>query len=209
MACVGSIILFIQFTNNLLEGNLTWFDEEATQYLFAKRTDDLTTLMTFITNMGSVTAYLIWLPIIFMVVYLCNHRWSHSIEAIVILISAFLLNLSLKAYYGRLRPDKEHQLVELTEGSLSYPSGHSMTAMAFYGFVIYLLFHLRMKKSYSIVMSLVFGALIFFIGVSRVYLGAHYPTDIIAGFVAGFIWLMVSISILRYFQYRKTKKARS
>jgi len=207
MACVVCIILFIHFTNNLLEGNLTWFDEEATQYLFSKRSDDLTIFMTFITNMGSVTAYLIWLPVIFMVVYLCNHRWSHSIEAIVILLSAFFLNLSLKAYYGRLRPDKKHHLVELTEGSLSYPSGHTMTAMAFYGFVIYLLFHLSIKKTYSIIMSVVFATLIFFIGISRIYLGAHYPTDVIAGFVAGFIWLMISVSILRYFQYRKTKRA--
>ncbi len=140
-----------------------------------------------------------------MVVYLCDHRLSHSIEAIIILISAFLLNISLKAYYGRIRPDEQFWLIELSKGSLSYPSGHSMTAMAFYGFIIYLLFHLSMNKALSVFLTFIFACLILFIGVSRVYLGAHYPTDVVAGFVAGFVWLVISVSILRYFQYRKIK----
>ncbi len=205
---VLGIIVFIKFTGKLHQGELNTFDEGVTDFFFALRSPGFTSIMTFITDMGNVIAYLIWLPVIFFVLYFAKREWSRSIEAMVILLSSFLLNIALKAYYGRVRPDPQYWLVDLTEGSLSYPSGHSMTAMAFYGFIIYLVHRYPINTALTTLLSLLFGALILMIGITRIYLGAHFPTDVVAGFVAGFAWLVLSISTLRYFRYRRDNKAK-
>lgn len=155
--------------------------------------------------MGNVISYTIQLPIIFFILYRYNKEWSRSLEAMIILISSFILNISLKAYYGRVRPDPAYWLVDLTEGSLSYPSGHSMTAMAFYGFLIYLINHYSLNKGLKVSLTILLVLVIFLIGTSRIYLGAHYPTDVFAGYLAGLSWLLVCIGILRSYQYRKMR----
>ena len=203
---VIAIILFINFTGKLHGGDLNAFDKGVTDFLFSLRSPGLNSAMKVITEFGDIWVYLAWLPIIFFTLYFAKHEWSRSIEAIIVLASSFLLNIALKAYYGRLRPDPEHWLIDLTEGSLSYPSGHSMTAMAFYGFMIYLVHRYPIKKGPTTLLSIFFGLIILAVGITRIYLGAHYPTDVVAGFVAGFGWLMLCVSIMRYFRHRKKWK---
>lgn len=201
------IIVFVNFTERLHDGRLESFDNEISDLLFSLRTDSLNNLFRGITSMGNVTAYAIQLPIIFVILYRYNREWAKSIEAMMVLLSAFLLNISLKIYFGRIRPDESLQLIDLTEGSFSYPSGHSMTAIAFYGFLIYLINHYSLNGLLKSGITILLVTLIFFIGLSRIYLGAHYPSDVIAGYVAGSSWLLICIAILRSYQYRVMRQA--
>ena len=87
------------------------------------------------------------------------------------------------------------------EGGYSFPSGHAMVSFGFYGFLIYLAYKkINNKKiKYPLIISL--ALLILLIGISRIYLGVHYATDIIGGFIIGFIYLIVFI---KYFYNKKS-----
>lgn len=202
---VAVLITFIGFTSRLQRGELNSFDTEISNLFHSKRNPSLTQLVRVVTDFGDVIAYVIIIPIIALLQYRKNKNWQHSIESMIILISCFLLNLALKFYFGRARPDASLHLVELSDQSLSYPSGHTMTATAFYGFIIYLALHYFRTAWMKIISIVILSLTILSIGASRIYLGAHYPTDVLAGFLVGTVWVLICVSLLRYFQFRKLR----
>lgn len=121
-----------------------------------------------------------------------RERW-YSIKVPVISLSSLLLMLVLKQFFHRDRP-----LVPLLEAAkgLSFPSGHAMMSSTFYGLIIYLVWRNIENKTLKWVITILLLLIIFFIGLSRIYLRVHYPTDVMAGFCLGVIWLILSISIL-------------
>lgn len=92
------------------------------------------------------------------------------------------------------------------EKGYSFPSGHSFVAVAFYGFLIYLIITSNWNKKVKIVSSLFLTVLILLIGISRIYLGVHYPSDVTAGFIGGTIYLIIFIEIIKGVVYEKKKK---
>jgi undecaprenyl-diphosphatase len=111
-----------------------------------------------------------------------------------------MLNQVLKAVYTRSRPDYEQVLAEAA--GWSFPSGHAMIAVTFYGAIVYLLFVLAgsaLARAGGLIVACV---LIFLIGFSRIYIGVHYLTDVIAGYIAGLLWLTVSIGAIETFRKR-------
>lgn len=102
------------------------------------------------------------------------------------LVLAALLNVVIKAIVQRPRPEG-FRLVE--ETGFSFPSGHSMAAMAFFGLVIWLVWHYEPDRRRRIILSAVFAFLIVMIGISRIYLGVHYASDVLGGFCASLVWL--------------------
>ena len=163
-------------------------------YFVNHRSAPLTTFAVLVTNMGDVVTYSILIPLFTIVLYLRKHRWLISLEASLILISASLLNSVLKSWISRPRPDIDLHLVEAA--SFSYPSGHAMSAVAFYGFMIYLSHKYISTAWLRGLSTVILLLLIVGIGASRVYLGVHYPSDVLAGFIAGAIWLLLCILIL-------------
>ena len=108
------------------------------------------------------------------------------------LTGVFLLNQLLKFLFKRPRPE-----FNLTGAiGYSFPSGHSMVSMAFYGFIIYMIFKTKHSYIYKIITSSLILVTILLIGFSRVYLGAHYMTDVLAGFSLGIIYLSIFTSII-------------
>lgn len=148
-----------------------------------------TNIMLIISHLGSAIT-LIVLTITFCIV-LKNKKDSAYI--ILNLATVFVLNRILKWIIGRPRPNV---LMLVPEDGYSFPSGHSMVSMGFYGFLIYLTYkNISNKKiKYSIVAFL--SLLIVFIGISRIYLGVHYATDVIGGFIIGAIYLAIFIKYI-------------
>ena len=164
------------------------------------RSDSLTPWVIRITNLGAAYSYAILIPVFALILYFMKKRWIVSVEASIILISASFLNIFLKNWFTRPRPVENIHLVDAA--SYSYPSGHAMSAMAFYGFLIYLTFRFIRPYWLKVPLILLFAALILCIGASRVYLGVHYPSDVVGGFAAGATWLILCIAILSVSRYR-------
>jgi len=102
-----------------------------------------------------------------------------------------LLNYLLKMIFMRDRPI---ELMIISESGYSFPSGHAMLSMGFYGFIIYIIRKFNVK--YKNLWSGLLGALIILIGLSRIYLGVHYPSDVLAGYFVSFAILMIYTSVV-------------
>ena len=110
------------------------------------------------------------------------------------LIISTILNLLLKNIIQRPRPD-EFRLI--SESGYSFPSGHSMISMAFYGFLIYLSIKYFKNKKLKILLVTFLSILIILIGISRIYLGVHYTSDVIAGFLISVCYLIIFTSLVK------------
>ncbi len=108
-------------------------------------------------------------------------------------LGALVLNVGLKLFFAKPRPALWNYLI--TEQSFSFPSGHALGSMVIYGFLAYLLANQFPKFSLLIYIAAV--GLIVAIGLSRLYLGVHWPTDVLAGYAVGFLWLITCITLLK------------
>ncbi|WP_026775528.1 phosphatase PAP2 family protein [Polaribacter sp. Hel_I_88] len=198
------IQFFVELTENLQTAILTDFDTQISEYVASFRTPTLTSYFTFITDVGDVWGYLISFTLCAILFYFFLKRWKYTIQLSLILILALSSNLLLKQLINRARPTLEHLV---TVKTLSYPSGHAMTAMAFYGFLIYLIVTFKFNKPLKITIITLLSFLILSIGISRIYLGVHFPSDIVGGFAAGFIWVVFCILILNIIKIFKEDPA--
>ncbi len=189
---VGGIHLFIGLTDSVRDDAVARYDQSISKFITSYRSPFLTDYFTFVTEVGDALGYLIVFVVCTIVFYLIFKNWKYVIQISAVLILALSSNLILKQMINRARPSVEH-LVEVK--TLSYPSGHAMMSMAFYGFLIYLIFHFRLSKTIKWVSALFLIVLILSIGISRIYLGVHYPTDIAGGFIAGFLWVVFCATI--------------
>lgn len=196
---------FVDLTEEVQGEAIEHFDDRITEYVTSFRTPGLNSFFQFVTDLGDFYAYLVatTLAAIFFFFKLKNKKFILQLLGVVILSA--LANIALKRAFDRARPTIEHMVVVKT---LSYPSGHAMSAMAFYGFLIYLIFHIKMNKWLRIFLALFFSALIFFIGLSRIYLGVHFPSDVLGGFVAGLIWVAFCVVLFNIIDLLRQRRIR-
>lgn len=151
--------------------------------------DFATPIAKFVTNFGGAIC-LIGIAII-LVVGMKNKKIGVAIVFNLGIIT--ILNQSLKRILQRPRPEGFRII---NESGYSFPSGHSMISMAFYGFLIYLIYK-NVKNNYlKWSLITVLGILIVGIGISRIYLGVHYTSDVIAGFLISISYLIIYISVV-------------
>ena len=167
-----------------------------TRYFASPRVDQA---MIFITDLGYGKPYFLVVSAIFLLV-LYLKRWREAAGLAICLAGGAVLNLLLKNLFERARPEL-FRLVEAT--GYSFPSGHSMVSLCFYGMAAFLL--VRELKSWPgrVLVVSAAGLLIAAIGVSRIYLGVHYPTDVVAGYAAGSMWLAFCISLLMWWEQER------
>ena len=146
----------------------------------------------FITNFGGVIGLTIIGIIVCIILVIKKKKLMGCLVLLNLAISG-ALNQALKRIVQRPRPT-EYRLIE--ENGYSFPSGHSMVSAAFYGFFIYLIFK-NVKNKYIKWGSItLLSILIILIGTSRIYLGVHYTSDVLAGFVISISYLVIFTSIV-------------
>jgi diacylglycerol kinase/membrane-associated phospholipid phosphatase len=155
----------------------------------ALRSTPLTGLFTVFTFLASPLALLLGSLVLILLVREQKY-WTPILANLA--ISVFL-NLGLKDVFLRVRPTEVTQLVRVT--SFSFPSGHTMAAMSFYGFVIYLLWRSDRLARFKRPLAVMLGTLIALIGFSRVYLGVHYAS-VLAGYAIGAAYLIIFTSFV-------------
>ena len=157
-------------------------------------TPSLTEFIQFITFFGN-HKFLIPANVVLVIYFLFikKHRW-YSIKVPVIAIGGVLIMFILKQFFNRPRP-----LIPLLEPvkGLSFPSGHALMSMSFYGLLIFLVWENVSNRFWKWLLSSLLLIFILLIGFTRIYLRLHYFSDVIAGFAAGLIWLSLSIWFVR------------
>lgn len=152
--------------------------------------DFVTTIAKFITNFGGAIFLSIATVMLFLLIK--NKKIGLSIISNIVIIT--VLNQLLKRILQRPRPT-EFRIVE--EKGYSFPSGHSMVSMAFYGYLIYLIYRYIKNKYVKWTLITILSILICLIGISRIYLGVHYTSDVLGGFLLSISYLVIYISSIK------------
>ena len=173
------------FNKEIVNGDIIGYKFIST-YLIS---DFATPIAKFITNFGGAI-FLIGIAVILFIV-IKNKKIGISIITNLGIIT--ILNQLLKRILQRPRPE-EFRIIN--ESGYSFPSGHSMISMAFYGYLIYLIYKYVKNKYLKWFLITILGILIVNIGISRIYLGVHYTSDVLAGFLISISYLIVYISIV-------------
>ena len=154
--------------------------------------DFATPIAKFITNFGG--AIFIILLTVILIAVIKNKKIGLSILTNLAIIT--ILNQLLKRILQRPRPT-EYRIIEAS--GYSFPSGHSMISMAFYGYLIYLIYKYVENKSVKWTLISLLSVLICLIGISRIYLGVHYTSDVLGGFLISISYLVIYISAVNKF----------
>lgn len=196
--------MFVELTDTSNTETLASYDQQITDYVISQRSTVLTKYFSFVTNVGDVYGYLIVLGIAVFISAVVFKRWKYIGQIALVLALASISNMMFKRAIDRARPGIEH-LVSVE--TLSYPSRHAMSAVAFFGFLIYLLYTFRMNKLLKAAGILLLAVLILSIGISRIYLGVHFPSDIVGGFIAGLVWGFFCILLFNVIEvFRRDRK---
>ena len=158
--------------------------------------DFATPIAKFITNFGGAIFLIIATIILFILIK--NKKIGFSIISNLVIVT--ILNQSLKNILQRPRPN-EFRIIE--ETGYSFPSGHSMVSMAFYGYLIYLIYRYVKNKYVKWALIVLLSILICTIGISRIYLGVHYTSDVLGGFLISISYLVIYISAVNKFLLEK------
>lgn len=188
------IIICLVITGFILESvyekEILEFDKLAFS-LFKIRTPLLTKIFLIITNLGSPYVLILLTLLSFL---LKNKKLSFIITANLGLIT--IINQVLKFIVKRPRPS---DLFLIVETGYSFPSGHSMVSLSFYGLLIYFIYKYFKNKKLKIFLITLFFLIIVLIGVSRVYLGVHFVSDVISGFLLSLSYLIIFIKVINKF----------
>ena len=179
------------------------FDQDVFDAIRPYITPQNTRIMNFITFFGKheflIPANLV---LIAYFLFLRRHKW-YSIKVPAIALSSLALMFGLKRLFGRPRP--LDPILQEFKG-LSFPSGHALMSVTFYGLLIYLTWHLIKDKTAKWTIIILLILWIHIIGFSRIYLRAHNFSDVIAGFSIGLIWLFISLKLIRRMEKRGLRK---
>jgi membrane-associated phospholipid phosphatase len=199
-----TLIFFGWLADEALEGDAKNFDDITRAAVHQFATPLLTAIMRGFSFVGSTIA--LSLGTIFVVVQFARRKWGREAKLFAItMIGAGLLNITLKLAFKRPRPLPFFNLSP--PETYSFPSGHSLTSAVFFGALAAILTARIKSRRVRVAMWIVASAMFLLIGLSRIYLGVHYTTDVIAGFAAALIWILVVRFVELELARRKRRKA--
>jgi len=195
---------FAKFAGHVRSGSTQAFDDAVLRWFGQHRSGTLDAIMLEITFLGTGTVVLMIVAISGMFLWLTRHKYS----ALLLLISTFggiALNNLLKLGYSRPRPQVVAWATHAS--SWSFPSGHAMSAAVVYGTVAYLAARLQRRHLTRVMTMGSAAVLIVLISASRLYLGVHYPSDVIAGLIIGTAWAGFCMATLEAIQLYAKRRA--
>ena len=153
-----------------------------------KMNDILTSIFKVFTFFGS-TAFIVALSVLLFVIFLILKKKTQAYLTASVIIISTILNNVIKVIIMRSRPEVLKLVVET---SYSFPSGHTMASVTIYGILLYLVNKTDLKKGLKNTLKVILFTLPIFIGISRIYLGAHFATDVIGAYLVSSILLLVT-----------------
>ena len=176
-------VVFLALLGEVLGGEIMRLDTLAYRFFVETlRSDALTPVMQGVTSLASVVVLAVMAAVIAALAPGKAPGWYVAVNLACVVV----LNVVLKAIVQRPRPEG-FRLV--AESGYSFPSGHSMVAMAFFGLLIWMIWRHHKRDAMRVVWCAFFALVIAAVGVSRIYLGVHYASDVLAGFCVSLAWL--------------------
>ncbi|MCW1949362.1 MAG: phosphatase PAP2 family protein, partial [Candidatus Shapirobacteria bacterium] len=173
---------------------LIQFDLRVINLFAALRHHNLNQQMLFITYLAKGEIITIGM-LVFCTIFYLHKNWRFLYTLLISVIGGEFFVWLIKNTIDRPRPPLISALV--TESSYSFPSGHTFVAIAFYGLLSYFVIQSEKNKSLKIISFITSFLLIILIGISRVYLGAHWPSDVFASLAVGAAWLSILVTSLK------------
>ena len=189
IVCGIGILIFATIVVMLLTNNVTSLDNSIYNIIISSKSDAMTMFMTIITMMCN-TEFII-VATLLLVLLIKNKKIGGMIASNVVLCS--VINTIIKHIFLRPRP-VGIKLIE--QGGYSFPSGHSMMAVAFYGLLIYIIWNTKWRNVWKIFTTTLLVILILLIGISRIYVGVHFASDVIAGLSISLSYLIIFIELI-------------
>lgn len=191
---IGALMTFAFIAYFVATNEVLAFDSIIRETIYGWRNTWFTTCLIFITYLANWQTVILFC---FATLLFPPNRKHFGIPMATSAILSSIIYKWMKTYFVRPRPDISLHLI--VQGGYSFPSGHSMTGLVFYGMVIWLC-RKNLKNRIAINgITALLSLLIFFIGFSRIYLGVHYPTDVLAGWALGTCLLLLLVSIYQYY----------
>lgn len=191
----GSLFgMIVRFISN---GQIKNFDLPIIEFVQGLETPWLTVVLKAFTWIGSAYGVVPITLIICAILFYGINEKKRAIFFAFSIVSTIILNESLKLYFVRDRPEI-YRLMDA--GGFSFPSGHTMMAFSLYGMIVYVTWrHLKETKQRIFIMILA-TFIAFLIAISRIYVGVHFPSDIVGGFAASTCWITIIITAFHRFQ---------
>ncbi len=200
-AAIGALVFFGWLADEALEGETRQFDEATRAAVHQLASPVLTTIMRGFSFVGSTIALTI--ASIVVVVRLVMRKLGLEARLFALtMLGGALLNMTLKLAFKRARPVPFFNLS--TPETYSFPSGHSLMSACFFGALAAILTVRIKSRRVRVIVWIVASAMFLLIGFSRIYLGVHHTTDVIAGFTAALIWIL----IIRFVEIRVKRRQR-
>lgn len=191
---------FVWTALNIQGNQIRHFDKIIIASVQRWESPSLTFIMKLFTTIGGGLPLILLMITVMVILHTFLGHRKELIFLAVVMLGSTLINWGLKTLFHRVRPDF-HRLIEVA--GYSFPSGHSMAAFSFYGALAYLIWsHIPslLGRSSVIILSSLF---VFAIGTSRIYLGVHYPSDVIAGYFVSGCWLILTIMLYDKYMRRR------
>ena len=201
LVAVMCLITFSTLAILVETGNASVIDDSIRNFIYNLRSPWLTVVMKVITYMGNWQTITV-VCIILLIIKKTRVRYGVPLAIGSLFVS--LANKGVKAIMLRPRPDDIEFLIE--QDGWSFPSGHSITSIFFFGMAIWLVRRNVESSAIANVLTAVLAIPMIFIGISRVYLGVHYPTDVIAGWALGILSISIIVIIIEILEAKKVNK---
>jgi len=193
------IIIFISFSISVILDSLSNFDNNLYK-LISKL--NLGVFFRYVTEFGDAFVFLI----IILFVFSLTKSKKYTVLLSFNLVGIALINFVLKNIFTRERPVG---IASILEDGFSFPSGHSSVSAAVYIYLAYLIVGKISKKWIKCIIISFFSLLILSIGISRIYLGVHYASDVIAGLSLGIIYTILFIHFTKNIKFLEDKKLKN
>jgi undecaprenyl-diphosphatase len=186
-----ALLMFLKLASNISE--LQSWDNTVSHYFYSWRSPFLTNLMVFFSYLGQELLY-VFLLVLLLILFTLK-KWRDIVILVTIASSGAVVNIVIKELISRDRPTIDPLFQEIFH---SFPSFHAMNSFIFYSICVYFVYKYTRNRIYTLFSFLVGLIFVVCVGISRIYLGVHYPTDIIAGYLVGLVWVTTVLVIDRF-----------
>src|SRR6202162_2148254 len=196
-----ALLIFVRITRELIEGDVSAMESAILLAVAKKRTPWLTITAVDGTALGSITLVVLFSVFTLVVLLVLRDRLG-ALQLLTASVGAGILTLVTKNLIERIRPAEAQQLIVVS--GFSYPSGHSVSTSALYLTIAIIAGRYVKHSGARTAIFLAVSAVLIMIGASRVYLGVHYPTDIVSGISLGAAWALLLAGFITLVGHRSS-----